>query len=203
MISNHRVIHSPTSCFSFTAMRQAVACAPIMQRARVWSPVGTSYLGEVFRGFSSPVRQMSGSFRPQRSPNIIWPSLSSSLIFHYGRQWPEMLTCPKTSTIRTFMLLILLIWKPVRTAFHALQRYLVELLKPSTDYLPLTYPAQKFTQQWLSTNLVWKLWTRQINFSLCLRLRSQGANIFLHILLVCEQPMAKFKLSPHERTTSN
>ena len=29
------------------------------------SPVGTSFLGEVFRGFSSPVRQMSGSFRPQ------------------------------------------------------------------------------------------------------------------------------------------
>ena len=27
-----------------------------------------------FRGFSSPVRQMSGSFRPTRSPNIIWPS---------------------------------------------------------------------------------------------------------------------------------
>ena len=30
-----------------------------------------------FRGFSSPVRQMSGSFRPTRSPNIIWPSSSS------------------------------------------------------------------------------------------------------------------------------
>ena len=38
-----------------------------------------------FRGFSSPVRQMSGSFRPPRSPNIIWPSLSFILI-HYGRQ---------------------------------------------------------------------------------------------------------------------
>ena len=51
-----------------------------------------------FRGFSSPVRQMLGSFRPPMSPNIIWPSLSSSLI-HYGRQWPEMLTCLKTSNI--------------------------------------------------------------------------------------------------------
>ena len=48
-----------------------------------------------FRGFSSPVRQMSGSFRPLNSPNIIWPSLSSSLIIPYGRQWPEMLTRPK------------------------------------------------------------------------------------------------------------
>ena len=50
------------------------------------------------RGFSSPVRQMSGSFRPPRSPNIIWPSVSS-IIIHYGRQWPEMLTRPKTWNI--------------------------------------------------------------------------------------------------------
>ena len=41
---------------------------------------------------------MSGNFRPPRSPNIIWPSLSSLLI-HYGRQWPEMLTRPKTLNI--------------------------------------------------------------------------------------------------------
>ena len=49
-----------------------------------------------FRGFSSSVRQMSGSFRPPRSPNIIWPSLSSIFI-HYGRQWPEMLMRPKAA----------------------------------------------------------------------------------------------------------
>ena len=55
------------------------------------------------RDFSSPLRQMSGSFRPPRSPNIIWPSLSSSsLIIHYGRQWPEMLTRPKTSNMHTY-----------------------------------------------------------------------------------------------------
>ena len=30
-----------------------------------------------FRGFSSPVRQLSGNFRPSRSSNIIWPSSSS------------------------------------------------------------------------------------------------------------------------------
>ena len=62
-----------------TAVGQAVACAPVTQEARVRSPVGTSFLGEVF---SSPVRQMSGGFRP---PNIISPSLSS-LIIHYGCQ---------------------------------------------------------------------------------------------------------------------
>ena len=32
-----------------------------------------------FRGFSSHVRQMSGNFRPPRSPNIIWPSSSFHL----------------------------------------------------------------------------------------------------------------------------
>ena len=31
----------------------------------------------LFRGFSSPVRQMSGSFKP---PNIIWPSSSSFIM---------------------------------------------------------------------------------------------------------------------------
>ena len=65
-------------------------------------------------GFSSPVRQMSGSFRPSRSLNIIWPSLSS-LIIHYGRQCPEMLTCPKTLNIHTYngnrLILIILINK--------------------------------------------------------------------------------------------
>ena len=72
-------------------------CGPgCSMRARVRTPVGTG-----FRGFSSPVRQMSGSFRSPRSPNIIWPS-SSSLILHYGRQLPEMLTCPKILNIHTY-----------------------------------------------------------------------------------------------------
>ena len=83
-----------------TAVEQVVACALVTQRALVRSPVGKSFLGEVFSGFSSPIRQMSGSFRPPRSPNIIWPSLSSILI-HYGHQWPEMLTRPKPSNIHT------------------------------------------------------------------------------------------------------
>ena len=77
-------------------VEQVVACALLTKRAWVRSPIGTSFLDEVFSGFSSPVRRMSGSFRPPRSPNIIWPSLSSILI-HYGRQWPEMFTRPKTS----------------------------------------------------------------------------------------------------------
>ena len=51
-----------------------LACHAVGQ---VWSPVRTGFLGEVFWSFSSRVRQMSGSFRPTRSPNIIWSSWSS------------------------------------------------------------------------------------------------------------------------------
>ena len=84
----------------YTAVGQVVACAPVMQRAQVWSRSGQVSWVKFFRGFSSSVRQMSGSFRPPRSPNIIWPSLSSSIIIHYVHQWPEMLTCPKASNIQ-------------------------------------------------------------------------------------------------------
>ena len=34
-----------------TAVAQVVACALVTQRARVRSPVGTGFLGEVFSGF--------------------------------------------------------------------------------------------------------------------------------------------------------
>ena len=88
-----------------TAVEQLVACALVTQWTRVRSPVGTSFLGEVFWGFSSPVRKMSGSFRPPRSPNIIWPSLSSINI-HYGRQWAKMLMHPKTLSIHTYIRII-------------------------------------------------------------------------------------------------
>ena len=89
-----------------TTVGQTAACMPVTQRARVRSPVRTSFLGEVFQGFSSPVRQMSGSFRPPMSLNIIWPSLSSSIIIHYGRQWFEMLMRPKTSNIHTYVTIL-------------------------------------------------------------------------------------------------
>ena len=57
-------------------MEQVVACAPVTHRARVQSMVGTSFLGEVFRCFSSPVRQMSGALNSQR-PRISFGSQSS------------------------------------------------------------------------------------------------------------------------------
>ena len=60
-------------------MEQAVACTHVTQGAWVRSPVGTGFLGEVFRGFSSRVRQMTGNLRPLRSPITIWPSQS---LFH-------------------------------------------------------------------------------------------------------------------------
>ena len=47
---------------------QAAACAPVTQRARIRSLVGTGFMVWFFWGFPSPVRQMSGSFRPPKVP---------------------------------------------------------------------------------------------------------------------------------------
>ena len=63
-----------------TAVEQVVARALVTQRARVRSPVGTGFLGEVFSGFSSPVRQMSGNFRPQ-GPRISFGRRNHHSIF--------------------------------------------------------------------------------------------------------------------------
>ena len=62
-------------------------------------PGRDKFPGWGFSGFSSPIKQMPGTFRPPRSLNIIWPSLSSSIIIHHGHEWPEMLTRPKASNI--------------------------------------------------------------------------------------------------------
>ena len=83
------------------AVGQVVVCTPVTQWAWVRSPVGTSFLGEVFWDFSSPVRQMLGSFSPPKVPEYHLAVIIISIIIHYGRQWPEMLMHPKTSNIHT------------------------------------------------------------------------------------------------------
>ena len=65
-------------------MGQVVACALVTQRARVRSTVGTGFLGEVFRSFSSPVRQMSGKFRPLKVPEY---HLAVVIIIPYSHCW--------------------------------------------------------------------------------------------------------------------
>ena len=60
-----------------TAVGQEVSCMPVMQQARVESPVGTSFLGKVFSGFFLTCKTCQEALGPPRSPNIIWPSLSS------------------------------------------------------------------------------------------------------------------------------
>ena len=79
------------------------ACAPVTQRARVRSPVGTNFLGEVFSGLFLTCKTNVGKLWTPGSPNIIWLSLSSSVIFHYGCQWPEMLTRPENLNIHTYI----------------------------------------------------------------------------------------------------
>ena len=77
-----------------TAVEQAVACASVTQLPGLDHRSGQVSWVRFFRGFGSPVRQMSGKLRPQLSPDYNWPI--SARIIHYGRQWPEMLTRPKT-----------------------------------------------------------------------------------------------------------
>ena len=49
---NIKIQHTFNYCLTMsTAVGQAAACAPVMQRARVRSLVGTGFLGEVFSGF--------------------------------------------------------------------------------------------------------------------------------------------------------
>ena len=43
--------HQDSGEWGSTAVGQAAACAPVTQRVRVRSPVGTGFLGEVFSGF--------------------------------------------------------------------------------------------------------------------------------------------------------
>ena len=81
-----------------TAMGQATACAPGFDPRS-----GQVSWVSFFRGFFSRVKQMTGSFRPPRSPNIIWPSSSSSIIIHYRHQWPETLIRSKTLNIQSHL----------------------------------------------------------------------------------------------------
>ena len=59
-MSNNNIMQNTSVLFLFiqclrefrsTAVGQVVACAPVTQRARVPSPVGTSFLGEAFSVF--------------------------------------------------------------------------------------------------------------------------------------------------------
>ena len=65
-------------------MGQAVACAPVTRRARDPSPVGTSFLGEVFSGFfltcTTNVSRLSAPKVPEYHLVII------IIITHYGTQ---------------------------------------------------------------------------------------------------------------------
>ena len=61
-------------------MGLAVACVSVTQRARVLSPVGTSFLDEIFPGFFLTCKTNVGKLHAPRSPNIICPSSSTIII---------------------------------------------------------------------------------------------------------------------------
>ena len=65
----------------------------VLSTALHYYPSGQVSWVRFFRGFSSLVIQMSGSFRPPRPPNIIWPSSSIHPSIHcgataLGEPWP-------------------------------------------------------------------------------------------------------------------
>ena len=71
---------SPVINKLFTAVGQAVACAPFTQRARVRSPVGTGFLGEVF---FAVFPHLSDNCRETLGP--LGPQISFGRHYHY--QW--------------------------------------------------------------------------------------------------------------------
>ena len=65
-----------------TAVEQAAACALVTQRARVRSPVGTSFLDEVFPHLQDECQEALG---PQ-GPRTSFGHHNHPSSFHYGRQ---------------------------------------------------------------------------------------------------------------------
>ena len=59
------------------------------------------------------------------------PRISSSIIIHYGRQWPEMLMCPKTSNIG-----IIHACFAARGELHCVLMWLFVLFGPNLLYTP-------------------------------------------------------------------
>ena len=84
-------------------MGQSVTCAPITQRARFQSPVGTSFLGEVFSGFfltcKANVRKRSAPKVPEYHLAII------IIITHHSLRAPMTrdVDAPLTSNIHTYI----------------------------------------------------------------------------------------------------
>ena len=51
MLIERNITLNKITLLQCTAVEQAVACTPVTQRARVRSPVGSSFLGETFSRF--------------------------------------------------------------------------------------------------------------------------------------------------------
>ena len=64
-----------------TAVEQVVACALVSQRARVRSPVGTSFLGEVFSGFFSHLSDICQEILGPQGPRISFGRRNHHSIF--------------------------------------------------------------------------------------------------------------------------
>ena len=75
--------------FESTAVGQAVACAPVTQQARVRSPVGTSFLGEVFF-FSEFFLTCKTSVRKLQATKVPEYHLAIIIIITHHSLWVPM-----------------------------------------------------------------------------------------------------------------
>ena len=73
-------------CLSSTTVEQVVACALVTQRARVRSPVGTGFLGEVFSGFFLTCKTNVGK---RWAPKVPEYHLAVEFIISYSLCWDD------------------------------------------------------------------------------------------------------------------
>ena len=80
-------IHTDLTLILSTAGDQAVACAPVTQWPRVRSPVGTSFLGEVFSGFLLTCKTNVGKLYAPKVPEY---HLTIIIIIIHRSFWASM-----------------------------------------------------------------------------------------------------------------
>ena len=100
----------------FTAVKQVVACVLVTQRALVWSPIATDFLGEVFSGFFFTCQE---TFRPPKVPDY---HLAVVIIIPYSPCWDDWVCAWR---VLSFMFVLSRRWPRhwadhIREALHVL-----------------------------------------------------------------------------------
>ena len=124
---------------SSTAVEQVVACALVTQRARVRSPVGTGFLGEVFSGFFLTCQT---NVRKLKAPKVPEYHLAVVITIPYSPFWDDWVCA---WCVLSFMFVLSRRWPRHRAGhssgevLHVLvwskKYYVIHSLIPSPDRL--------------------------------------------------------------------